>query len=102
MQTYRCTGRTSGAQVTPCADAQSLTRMEALLHFEKHDHDCDPVPDADPVYGPCEVCGLDHVTEDHEEGTIGPRNAQDGTRYAEHIKNGAGWLDPSKGYGGAR
>lgn len=45
--------------------------------------DCDPLcngfepavkDDQPPRLGPCETCGLDHETEDHEEGTIGPLN----------------------------
>ena len=31
-----------------------------------------------------------------------PEARQDPTRYAEHVKNGAGWKDPAKGYGGAK
>ena len=36
--------------------------------------------------------------EAHEETHRKP----DQTRYAEHAKLGAGWKDPSKGYGGPR
>lgn len=38
---WRCTGRSSGRDDTPCPDAQQMTYAEAMDHHEAHDHDCE-------------------------------------------------------------
>lgn len=59
----------------------------ALPYGHEHDgvHDKAPgypedraitAPDADPVYGPCGVCGDNHVTEDHEAAPEGGSDAR--------------------------
>lgn len=41
---FRCTGRSGGQQVLPCAEKQDMSKTEAMLHYEQTDHNCELVP----------------------------------------------------------
>jgi hypothetical protein len=59
---WRCSGRTSGATVAPC-DFQTLSLKDAVLHFERTNHDTDKVEISADCDAPCfedDPCGV-HV-----------------------------------------
>lgn len=55
---FRCTGRSGGQQVLPCAEKQDMSKTEAMLHYEQTDHNCELVP---RVVVECITCSHDDV-----------------------------------------